>query len=54
MKKSIVNVVHHCSEVKSMDDRHQFCPRNKYFWCKYQADKITGEDTYKMLVSTPE
>ena len=26
MKKSVAAVVHHCSEAKSMDEQHQFCP----------------------------
>ena len=54
MKKSVAAVVHHCSEAKSMDERHQFCPRKNDSWCKYQADKITGGNIYKVKFSIPE
>ena len=29
MKKSFEAVIHYCSEAKSMDERHQFCPRRR-------------------------
>ena len=33
--------------------RHQYCPRGKDSWCKYQSDKFTGESTYKSRICIP-
>ena len=29
-----------------MDKGHQYCPRDADSWCKYQSDKIAGNNTY--------
>ena len=53
MKKAIVGVLYHCCDIKDQDTRHQFCPRNAEYWCKYQSDKVTGKKTYKAKLSLP-
>ena len=51
MKKAVAAVVHHSTSHSSQEIRHQYCPRIKDSWCKYQQDKITGEITYKEHVN---
>ena len=47
MKKAIAAVLHHSTEHTTLEVRHRFCPRTENSWCKFQKDKITGENTYK-------
>ena len=48
MKKGIAAILYHCSESLDINDkpdneaRHQYCPRGKDSWCKYQSDKFTS------------
>ena len=53
MKKSVAAIIHHCSYAKTMDERHMFCPRTHDSWCKYQSDKITHKNTYKVKLTIP-
>lgn len=53
MKKSVAAVIHHCSSATTNEERHLYCPRNVNSWCKYQADKISGKETYKQKISIP-
>jgi len=40
MKKSVLAVLWHCTDVEDKETRHMFCPRMKEGWCKYwQGDK---------------
>ena len=39
---------------KTEDERHKFCPQLPHSWCKYQADKLTVQKTYKERISIPE
>ena len=53
MKKSVAAVLFHCSQHKSLDDQHKFCPRTPDSWCKYQQDKLSGASTYKSSICLP-
>ncbi|XP_047127052.2 uncharacterized protein LOC124808049 [Hydra vulgaris] len=49
MKKSVLAVLCHCSNISNSEERHQFCPRTKESWCKYwQNDK-----NYKPSINLP-
>ena len=45
MKKAVAAVLHHSTNDPDCEKRHSFCPRKPGSWCKYQKDKITGEET---------
>ena len=47
LRKSIWATLFHNTNFFDKKVRHQFCPRNKDSWCLWQADKITGNKTYK-------
>ena len=53
LKKAVRAVLFHCSEVSDLDTRHQMCPSTKDSWCKYQADKLNGTNTYKEKPGLP-
>ncbi len=53
MKKSIIAILFHCSEHTNTTERHNYCPRGKDSWCKYQSDKETGKITYKEHITLP-
>ena len=59
MKKGVAAIVFHCSEylndegVPDLEQRHKFCPAGASSWCKYQSDKVTGENTYKTKINIP-
>ena len=53
-KKAVGAVLHHVSENENNEERHKFCPRSADSWCKFQADKITGKNTYKEKISLPK
>ena len=47
-------VLYHCSESSSEETRHLYYPKDKDTWCKWQKDKLTGENKYKEKVSIPK
>ena len=47
MKKSVAAVLYHSTDKPDLEKRHQYCPRSKDSWCKYQSDKLTGKNMYK-------
>ena len=47
MKNAIAALLHHYSCKETEEKRHHFCPR-EHSWCKYQSDKVTGRDTYRI------
>ena len=53
LKKAVGAVLFHCSEASDLDTRHQMCPSTKESWCKYQADKLNGTNTYKERPGLP-
>ena len=53
MKKAIGAVLFHCSEAKSLENRHMMCPQTSESWFKYQADKINHTNTYKHKPGLP-
>jgi hypothetical protein len=49
IKKSVLAVLWHCSNISNSEERHQFCPHTKESWCKYwQNDK-----NYKPSINLP-
>ena len=53
MKKGVGALLYHYSTSNDPDIRHIYCPRTEDSWCKYQSDKITGKDTYKLKINIP-
>ena len=41
-------------ESSSEETCHLYCPKDKNTWCKWQKDKLTGENRYKEKVSIPK
>ena len=54
MRKAVSAVLYHCSESSSEETRRLYCPKDKATWCKWQNDKLTGENKYKEKVSIPK
>ena len=54
MKKAIGAVLVHYSENESEELRHLYCPTNENTWCKWQHDRLTGNNTYKSKLKLPE
>ena len=50
MKKSVLAVLWHCTDLANMEERHKFCPRNEGSWCKFWQKK----SDYKFSVNLPE
>ena len=40
--------------MKDIEVLHQFYPKGKYSWCKYQRDKASGEKSYKANLNIPK
>ena len=40
MKKSVLAVLWHCTDISNSKERHQFCPRTSQSWCKYWHNNI--------------
>ena len=51
MRKAVAAVLHHSTNDQDSEKRNSFCPRRPGSWCKYQKDKITGEETYKHKIN---
>ena len=49
MKKGVLAVLCHCTDLPDIGDRHKFCPRQQHSWCKYWQTK----QDYKSSVSLP-
>ena len=54
LKKSVLAILWHFTDIKNLDVRHQFCPRSAISWCKYQVDKISGWSKYNSKGVIPE
>ena len=39
MKKGVLAVLWHCTDLPDIGDRHKFCPRQQDSWCKYWQTK---------------
>ena len=48
MARGVQAILHHYSSTEE-NPQHQFCPKGKFSWCKFQADKATGSKTYRPL-----
>ena len=53
MKKCVWAVLYHNTAISDESERHKFCPREANSWCLWQADKITGKESYKAKLSLP-
>ena len=53
MKKAIIAVMHHSSDIANEEERHKYCPRTKNGWCKWWTDKLNGEKKYKTNINLP-
>ena len=51
MRKAAAAVLHYSTNDPDGEKRHSFCPYRPDSWCKYQKDKITGEETYKQKIN---
>ena len=54
MKKSVLAIIWHFTDIKNVDVRHHFCPRSAISWYKYQVDKILGLSKYNSKGVIPE
>ena len=54
IKKSVLAILWHFTDIKNLDIRHQFCPRSAISRCKYQVDKISGLSKYNSKGVIPE
>ena len=52
MKKAVAAVVHHCSDAKTPEDRHKYCPQGDESWCGFVRNKGKGK-VYKPKISLP-
>ena len=39
MKKGVLTVLWHCTDLPDIGERHKFCPRQQDSWCKYWQAK---------------
>ena len=53
MKKAFASILYHCSEARSLELRHNLCPRTSDSWSKFQADKINKTNTYNEKPGLP-
>ena len=53
MKKVIGAVLVHYSENESGELRHLYYPTNENTWCKWQHDRLTGNNIYKSKLKLP-
>ena len=53
MKKCIGAVVYHCSDILDDNVCHQFCPKSRSRWCKWQNDQINNTKTYRSNINLP-
>ena len=53
MKRSIIAVLYHNSDIINEDERHKYCPRAENSWCKWWLDKLNGTKKYRKHVSLP-
>ena len=49
MKKGVLAVLWHCTDLPDYEDRHKYCPRENDSWCKYWQTK----QDYKSSVNLP-
>ena len=53
MKRSIIAVLYHNSDIGNEDERHKYCPRAQNSWCKWWLDILNGTRKYKKNVNLP-
>ena len=40
MKKGVLAILWHCTDLPDIEDRHRFCPRKQDIWWKYWQTKL--------------
>ena len=53
MKRSIIAVLYHNSDITNGNERHKYCPRAENGWCKWWLDKLNGTKKYKKNMNLP-
>ena len=53
MRRSVIAVLYHNSDIPNEDERHKYCPREKTSWCKWWLDKLNSTTKYKRNVNLP-
>ena len=53
MKKSIIAILHHSSDISDNEKRHMYCARTENSWCKWWLDKENGTQLYKKNLNLP-
>ena len=53
MKRSIIAVLYHNSDIANEGERHKYCPRAQNSWCKWWLDVLNGTKKYKRNVNLP-
>ena len=53
MKRSVIAILFHSSNIPDEEERHKYCPRTSFGWCKWWTDKINGSKKYKSNLNLP-
>ena len=53
MKRAVGAILYHCSDISDKEIRHQFCPKTKDSWCKWQLDRLNNTSNHKDRISLP-
>ena len=53
MKRSIIAVLYHNSDITNDNERHKYCPTAENSWCKWWLDKLNGTKKYKKNGNLP-
>ena len=47
MQTAVKAILYHSVDNENREEQHQYCPKGKDSWCKFQKDKVNGTNTYK-------
>lgn len=48
MQTAVKAILYHSVANEDREEQHQYCPKDKDSWCKYQKDRVNGTNTYKL------
>ena len=46
MQTAVKAILYHSVHNENREEQHQYCPKGKDSWCKFQKDEASGTDTY--------
>ena len=46
MQTAVKAILYHSVHNENREEQHEYCPKGKDSWCKFQKDKASGTDTY--------